>query len=164
MLTPPRKFLASAMAMLGCLAVVQLAQAQEITTLRPTELRADKLANALVLDSLAAGVGLKLLSLEGGWAQVQGRDRTGWVRAGALKMPALGSAAGSLATGREASGNMALALGVRSLPPRVNRHALIIGISQYADPAIPPLPGTRIDRLSATQMAESMQVPASNTR
>jgi hypothetical protein len=152
------------MAMLGCLAVVQLAQAQEITTLRPTELRADKLANALVLDSLAAGVGLKLLSLEGGWAQVQGRDRTGWVRAGALKMPALGSAAGSLATGREASGNMALALGVRSLPPRVNRHALIIGISQYADPAIPPLPGARIDRLSATQMAESMQVPASNIR
>lgn len=164
MLTPPRKFLASAMAMLGCLAVVQLAQAQEITTLRPTELRADKLANAPVLQSLATGSALKLLSLEGGWAQVQGRDLTGWVRAGALKMPELGSALGTLATGRQASGNTALSLGVRSLPPRVNRHALIIGISQYADPAIPPLPGARIDRLSATQMAESMQVPASNIR
>ena len=152
------------MAVLGCLALAPSAQAQEISTLRATELRSDKLANAPILDNLAAGTALKLLSLEGGWAQVQGSNRTGWVRAGALKMPALDSATGTLATGRQASGNTALALGVRSLPPRVNRHALIIGISQYADPTIPPLPGARIDRLSATQMAESMQVPASNIR
>lgn len=45
---------------------------------------------------------------------------------------------------------------------RSNRHALIIGVSQYADPATPPLPGAKIDRESATQMATAMQVPASN--
>jgi hypothetical protein len=53
-------------------------------------------------------------------------------------------------------------LGVRSLPPRINRHALVIGIGRYADPATPPLPGTRIDRESATQMATAMQVPLAN--
>ncbi|MES2974670.1 MAG: caspase family protein [Pseudomonadota bacterium] len=56
----------------------------------------------------------------------------------------------------------ALAQDGRSLPARGNRHALIIGVSQYADPATPPLPGARIDRESATQMARAMQVPPSN--
>jgi len=50
------------------------------------------------------------------------------------------------------------------MPPRVNRHALIIGISRYADATTPPLPGARIDKESATQMAQAMQVPASNIR
>jgi hypothetical protein len=57
-----------------------------------------------------------------------------------------------------------LTLGVRSLPPRINRHALIIGISRYADPATPSLPGARIDKESATQMARAMQVPTSNIK
>ena len=55
-------------------------------------------------------------------------------------------------------------LGVRSLAPRINRHALIIGISRYADAATPPLPGARIDKQSATEMAQAMQVPVSNIR
>ena len=55
-------------------------------------------------------------------------------------------------------------LGVRSLAPRVNRHALIIGISRYADAGTPPLPGARIDKQSATEMAQAMQVPVSNIR
>jgi hypothetical protein len=67
-----------------------------------------------------------------------------------------------MASGRQASGNAVLTLGVRSLPARINRHALIIGISRYAEANIPPLPGARIDRVSATQMATAMQVPASN--
>ncbi|MBC7435992.1 MAG: caspase family protein, partial [Bdellovibrionales bacterium] len=52
--------------------------------------------------------------------------------------------------------------GTRLLAPRINRHALIIGISRYADPNTPPLPGAHIDRESATQMAQAMQVPQSN--
>ena len=60
------------------------------------------------------------------------------------------------------AGKPAAALGARSLPARSNRHALIIGISCYADPGTPSLPGARIDRQSATQMASAMQVPASN--
>ena len=159
---------------------------QPLTTLRATELRADKLASALVLQSLAAGAALRLVSLEGGWALVepvtplasgsapaQPARPAGWVRASAVNLQADPSAAASLASGREAGASAApgsnaastvLTLGVRGLTPRVNRHALIIGISRYADPATPVLPGARIDKESATQMAQAMQVPAANIR
>ena len=141
---------------------------QVLSVLRATELRADKLASAKVLGSLAAGAGLRLLSVEGGWAWVEsGTGATkvsGWVRASALNWQSGSSVVSGLASGREAGGNTALTLGVRSLPARVNRHALIIGIGRYADPTTPSLPGTRLDKESATQMAQAMQVPASNIR
>jgi hypothetical protein len=141
---------------------------QVLNVLRATELRADKLASAKVLGSLAAGTGLRLLSVEGGWAWVEsgaaGAKVSGWVRASALNWQSGSSVVSGLASGREAAGNTALTLGVRSLPARVNRHALIIGIGRYADPATPSLPGTRIDKESATQMAQAMQVPPSNIR
>jgi hypothetical protein len=41
---------------------------------------------------------------------------------------------------------------------------LVIGISRYADPGTPALPGARIDKQSATQMAQAMQVPLANIR
>ncbi len=50
----------------------------------------------------------------------------------------------------------------RSLPSRSNRHALIVTISRYANPATSELPGARIDQQSATQMAQAMQVPIDN--
>ncbi len=141
---------------------------QALTVLRATELRADKLASAQVLNSLAAGSALRLLSVEGGWAWVEsvagGAKISGWVRASALNWQSGSSTVSTLASGREAAGNTALTLGVRSLPPRINRHALIIGIGRYADPATPSLPGTRLDKDSATQMAQAMQVPPSNIR
>ena len=160
------------------------APGQTLTALRATELRADKLASAPVLQSLAAGAALRLLGVEGGWALVEPVTPTGgalgagsaaspasrlpgWVRASAVNLQAGASAASALASGREAGGNATnavLTLGVRSLAPRVNRHALIIGISRYADPATPSLPGARIDKESATQMAQAMQVPAGNIR
>ena len=148
--------------LLGACAV----QAQTVTALRAIELRADKLASAPVLSALPAGEPLSVISLEGGWAQVthesaQGRV-SGWVRAGAVSLPSGASAASGMVNGRQASAGAVLALGVRSLPARSNRHALIIGISRYADPGTPSLPGARIDRESATQMASAMQVPASN--
>ena len=132
----------------------------ELTTVRATELRSDKLPTAAVLRQLATGVPLRMLSMEGGWALVQPKVNpgatTGWVRTTTLNLPADGVTAGG--------GNAAPALGVRSLPARANRHALIIGVGRYADPSIPPLPGVRIDRQSATQMARAMQVPDSNIR
>ena len=160
------------------------APGQTLTALRATELRVDKLAGSPVLQNLAAGAALRLLSMEGGWALVEpvvpvasaggvarpASRAPGWVRASAVNLQAGASAASALASGREAiatSGNGAnavLTLGVRGLSPRVNRHALIIGISRYADPATPSLPGARIDKESATQMAQAMQVPAVNTR
>lgn len=142
------------------------AQAQNTTALRATEIRADKLASAPVLSALPAGAALAIMTIEGGWAQVLHESPagkvTGWVRASSINLSAGASTASGMASGRTASGNAALTLGVRSLPARINRHALIIGISRYAEATVPPLPGARIDRASATQMATAMQVPASN--
>lgn len=170
----PRNFFAAMASLLLTLEV--LAQTavpgQILTTVRATELRADKLGSATVLSSLAAGVSLRLLSAEGGWTLVEAAATpgkaspkiTGWVRASSVNWQTGVSNVSRLVSGREASGNTALTLGVRGMPPRVNRHALIIGISRYADAAIPSLPGARIDKESATQMAQAMQVPLSNIR
>ena len=154
----------------GCMAVVRtllcgvllcnsvLAQTagQPVTVLRATEMRADKLPGASVVQQLAARSALKLVSMEGGWALVEaaGGGSMGWVRSNVLDIP---PTAASTGTG-------APPLGIRSLPARSNRHALIIGVGRYADPSIPPLPGVRIDRQSATQMAQAMQVPSGNIR
>jgi len=143
---------------------------QALKVLRATELRSEKLGAAPVVQPLAVGTPLRLLSMEGGWALVEltssanpARPKAvGWVRASAVNLSVGKAAAADLASGREAGGNTALTLGVRSLPPRINRHALIIGISRYADPSTPPLPGARIDKQSATQMAQAMQVPVGN--
>jgi hypothetical protein len=145
---------------------------QVLTALRATEMRADKMASAPVLSNVTAGTPLRLVSIEGGWAMVEtsatsdrnGAKVSGWVRASTVNWQSGASAASGLASGREAAGNTALTLGVRSLPARNNRHALIVGISRYADPATPSLPGARIDKESATQMAQAMQVPESNIR
>lgn len=140
----------------------------ETTTLRETELRADKVPSALELARIPSGAPVKLLSTEGGWSMVEtsagqsGKRLRGWVRASTLVFRAVASTVSGMASGRQASGNQALTLGVRSLPARANRHALIIGISRYADPATPPLPGARLDKESATQMAQAMQVPQGN--
>lgn len=143
--------------------------AQNATVSRSAELRADKLATSAVLTPVSSGVPVRVLSVEGGWALVEmsgpsGRV-SGWLRASALNMQAGASAVAGLSSGREAAGNNALTLGVRSVPgsaPRINRHALIIGVGRYADPSVPPLPGTKLDRYSATQMAQVMQVPEGN--
>lgn len=159
----PRAFTAAAL-----LAALSLgnAYAQTTTALRATELRADKLASAPVLSALPAGAALVIMAIEGGWAQVAHESPSGkvsgWVRASSVNLTSGASTAAGIANGRQASGNAVLTLGVRSLPARINRHALIIGISRYAEANIPPLPGARIDRASATQMATAMQVPASN--
>jgi hypothetical protein len=153
----------------GCvlLSAALAASAQNgVNVVRATELRSDKLASASVVAPLAAGARVQVISMEGGWALVAtgsaGTSRTGWVRASAIDVSAGASGASTQSNGRMASDNFALTLGVRSLPPRINRHALIIGISRYAEANVPPLPGAHIDRESATQMAGAMQVPASN--
>ena len=146
-----------------------LAWAQNASVTRAAELRADKLASSSVLAPVAQGTTVRVVSVEGGWVLVEMAAATGrvsgWMRASALNMQAGASAVAGLSSGREASGNPALTLGVRSIPamtPRINRHALIIGVGQYGDASVPSLPGTKFDRISATQMAQAMQVPDSN--
>ena len=132
--------------------------APALATVRATSLQADKLPQAPALRQLTAGAALRMLSMEGGWALVEplaadGKPGpAGWLRTTALNLPG----------GSEASRTTPPTVGLRSLPARVNRHALIIGVSRYADAKVAPLPGVRIDRQSATQMAQAMQVPAGN--
>ena len=144
-------------------------QAQNASLSRSAELKSEKLASSSVLTTVNAGTSVRVMSVEGGWVLVEvgvGAGRmSGWMRANALNMQANASAVAGLSSGREATGNNALTLGVRSIPqaaPRNNRHALIIGVGRYGDPSVPPLPGTKLDRYSATQMAQVMQVPESN--
>ena len=143
----------------GVVAQTTIAQT---TTLRATDLRADKLGSSAVVASLASGAVLRLLSLEGGWAWVESAGVRGWVRANTLNLQSGASTASGLDSGRQGAGNTALTLGTRGINPRSNRHALIIGISRYGDPSISELPGAKIDKESATQMAQAMQVPTSN--
>lgn len=56
-----------------------------------------------------------------------------------------------------------LAAGAQSAE-RNTRHALIIGIGQYSDPAIPTLAGMKHDMASARRMAAAMAVPEANIR
>jgi Caspase domain/Domain of unknown function (DUF4384) len=166
-MTTMRSSISKSLAIIFALHLTGTALAQNSTLTRATELRADKMGSASVVSELAIGSAVQILSLEGGWAHIQVSGKAGWVRASSLALNAGASSASSLSAGREAKGNVALTLGVRSiggkaLEERSNRHALIIGIGRYGDASIPPLPGARIDRESATQMAQAMQVPASN--
>ncbi|MEY2953195.1 MAG: hypothetical protein RLZZ401_1282 [Pseudomonadota bacterium] len=155
--------LLSALACLGAAASL----AQSTGVLRATELRADKLPSADVLGKLEAGTALTLLGVEGGWAHVQapGAARlTGWVRASSINLQVGQAAAASMVNGRLAANSNVLSLGVRKLRAHDSRHALIIGISRYADARVPTLPGAQVDSETATQMARAMQVPEGNIR
>jgi hypothetical protein len=115
---------------------------------------------------LPIGQEAELLQMVGGWALVKVNNDRGWVRASALEMPGAQAGAAAMAeTGRRASGNSAVPLGVRALPPRSNRHALIIAIGEYKKDASRPvdsLQGVKHDVGSALQMARYFQVPAEN--
>lgn len=152
---------------LGFLA--QAAFAQNASVMRPTEIRAEKLASSAVIVQVNQGATVRITSVEGGWVLVEANSDkgrvSGWVRASALNMQAGASVVAGLSSGREAAGNTAVTLGVRNVPPlvpRINRHALIIGVGTYEDPLVPPLPGTKLDKVSATQIAQAMQVPDGN--
>ena len=147
--------LCSAAVVIG-IALGATAQARQVLVQKTSELRADKLPDATVLRMVSAGDSVSVISREGNWAQItlggSGAPASGWVTASSLAK--IDVAAVSPLGQKNA----------RSLPPRDNRHALIIGVGRYADASIPALPGTQIDRESATQMAHAMQVPESNIR
>jgi hypothetical protein len=166
MFTMPKLMRSGLLSLVFCSAGVL---AQNATVSRSTELRSEKLVTSSVLSQVTAGIAVRVVSVEGGWVLVESIGSTGrvsgWVRASALNMQASASSVAGLSSGREAAGNNALTLGVRGIPtaaPRINRHALIIGVGRYGDPSVPPLPGTKLDRYSATQMAQVMQVPEGN--
>jgi hypothetical protein len=166
-MTNKKPWLAACALALAVFAAPVAAQLEKTQMLRAVDMRADKLPFAAVVAPLAVGAPVRVLSIEGGWVWVETDTspvRRGWVRASTVQLAARASLYAGLSTGRQAAGNTALTLGVRSLVPRSNRHALIIGVSKYADPTLVELPGALIDRESATQMATAMQVPERNIR
>jgi Caspase domain/Domain of unknown function (DUF4384) len=160
--TWPRRVAAVVFCLSTCLPVA----AQTFNVLQPAPLRADRSPEAAPLTQLAKGQGVGLLQMSGGWVQVQVGSAKGWLRASQLDLAGAEVAAVSrLETGRRASGASAVTLGIRALPPRNNRHALIIGVGTYrADPARPvtPLAGVTHDIASAMTIARMLQVPADN--
>ena len=150
------------------LAAAASASAQEVRLLENAELRSQASPAAPVVASWRAGHRVQLVELRGGWAQVRDGSTSAWLRASALETgPAGYAAAATLETGRRASGNQVVSLGVRTYPaPRPNRHALIIGVGAYqADPArkVEALPGVKHDLLNALVVARYLQVPIENT-
>ncbi|HSC64188.1 MAG TPA: DUF4384 domain-containing protein [Caldimonas sp.] len=150
------------------LAAFASAAAQEVRLLENAELRGHASPAAPVVASWRAGHRAQLVELRAGWAQVRDGSTTAWLRASALDTaPAGYAAAAALETGRRASGNEVVSLGVRSYPaPRPNRHALIIGVGAYqTDPArkVEALPGVKHDLLNALVIARYLQVPIENT-
>ncbi len=158
--------LARAFGLALALAGATPAPAQTVRTVQDTTLRTERGADAGALGALPANASVTLLQLDGGWAQVQtqggARARRGWLRASLLALhPPEVASASQLETGRRAGANSTVMLGARSLPPRGNRHALIIGIGSYrVDPARPvaALAGVGHDMLSALAMARALQV------
>jgi len=158
----PRRAAAALLALAACAPLA----AQTLHTLQSAPLRAERSPDAAALVSLAPGESVNLLQMRGGWAQVQAGSAKGWVRASQLDVEGAAVASVSqIETGRRATGATAVTLGVRALPPRSTRHALIVGIGAYAaDPArpVPPLAGIEHDMASALAMAQLLQVPADN--
>ncbi len=145
-------------------AVAQTARAAAVVLPRDTPWFADRYADAPSLGTLRATTSVEPLRSEGGWTQIRAEGKTGWVRASAL--PSAGAVVAQAAqvdSGRTQAQSGIVTTAVRGIPPpRASRHALIIGVGQYSDPAVSPLAGVALDMDSATLMALQMGVPQSN--
>ena len=148
------------------LAVLAPANAQTFRVLQTVPLRAAHLPDASVTSTVVLGAEVNLLQLRGGWAEVQAGATQGWLRASQLDLPrAEVASAARLETGRREAGATAVTVGIRALPPRSTRHALIIGVGEYevnSQRPVPPLAGVQHDIVSAVAMARLLQVPVEN--
>lgn len=139
------------------------ATAQTMTVLRATELKADRFIDAASLAQLSAGQSVESIKIEAGWVQIKTNDKTGWVRALALKggNTAQIASASSLDSGRSGNNNSMSTTGIRSVP-KASRHALIIGIGEYNVSGVTPLKGVTHDMQSARVISQAMSIPEEN--
>lgn len=135
------------------------AWAVDVAVTRPTDLRADRYADAASLKVLPAGTPVELIRTEAGWVQVRVGAQAGWVRATALTGDAASaSALARVENGRGAFGNIVVAAGIRGMP-KASKHALIIAVERVASAAWPGVPD---DVESARMMARRLDVPDDN--
>lgn len=139
------------------------AAAQTMTVLRATELKADRYIDAASLAQLSAGQTVESIKIEAGWVQIKSGDKTGWIRALALKgsNTAQIATASSLDSGRSGNNNSMVTTGIRSVP-KASRHALIIGIGEYSVSGVTPLKGVTHDMQSARVISQAMSIPEEN--
>ena len=138
-------------------------QADTLTVIRASELKADRFLDAPTLQMLQPGTQVQSVSMQAGWVQITAGSQKGWVRAMALK----GSSGATLAavtqmeTGRSGGNNNMSTTGVRSIP-KASRHALVIGIGEYSASGVSNLNGVKHDMVSAKAMANAMSIPDAN--
>lgn len=139
------------------------AAAEPMTVLRATELKADRYIDAASLAQLSAGQTVESIKVEAGWVQIKSGDKTGWVRALAVKgsNTAQIATASSLDSGRSGNNNSMVTTGIRSVP-KASRHALIIGIGEYSVNGVTPLKGVTHDMQSARVISQAMSIPEEN--
>lgn len=137
--------------------------AQTMTVLRASELKADRFIDAASLAQLSAGQSVESIKIEAGWVQIRTSDKTGWVRALALKggNTAQIASASRLDSGRSGNNNSMSTTGIRSVP-KASRHALIIGIGEYSVSGVTPLKGVTHDMQSARVISQAMSIPEEN--
>ncbi len=148
-----------------CATTALSAQAESLTVIRPAELKADRFLDAATLQTLQVGQVVESSRTEAGWVQIRVAGQQGWVRAMTLRGASTAAVAtvASLESGRSGSRNSMSTTGIRSIP-KASRHALIIGIGEYAAPGITPLKGVKNDMQSAQQIALTMSIPEDNIR
>ncbi len=144
----------------GC---ISSAMAEPMTVTRPTDLKSERYLDASTVMALSAGQAVESLKLEAGWVQVKVGNSQGWVRAMALSGAGTASVANvaKIESGRSGNNNNMSTTGIRSIP-KASRHALIIGVGEYAASGISTLQGVKKDVVSARSMAMAMSIPDSN--
>lgn len=138
------------------------AMAESVLVARPTQLLAERYLDAQPLASLEAGERADIVKVDAGWVQILSSKGRGWVRAMYLKGQGAGRAqVATLEGGRSNKLHRVSTTGIRSIS-RASRHALIIGVGEYAAEGVPSLKGVKHDVDSASQMARAMGVPDAN--
>ena len=139
------------------------AMADTLTVVRTSELKADRFLDAPTLQTLQPGQQLQSVGIQGGWVQVTAGTAKGWVRAMAVKGSTgpVVAAVTQMETGRSGVQNNMSTTGIRSVP-KASRHALIIGIGDYAAPGVNTLQGVKQDMQSAASIARAMSIPEGN--
>jgi len=160
---PPATRFAQLIAVSALVWVCAQASAEPMTVLRATELKADRYIDAANLGQLSAGQSVESLKIEAGWVQIKSGNQRGWVRAMALKGASSVQIAtvSALESGRSGNNNSLSTTGIRSIP-KASRHALIIGIGEYAVSGIAPLKGVTHDMQSARVISQAMSIPEAN--
>ena len=138
-------------------------QAETLTVVRTSELKADRFLDAATLQTLQPGQQVQSVGTLAGWVQVTAGSVKGWVRAMAVKGASgpMVAAVTQVETGRSGTQNNMSTTGIRSVP-KASRHALIIGIGDYAASGVATLHGVKQDMQSAASMASAMSIPESN--